>query len=408
MEYMSVKQAAEKWNMSERFVQRRCLEGRIFGATKFGTAWMIPQSADKPDDMRTTNKNTSGGAASNSSATTSSLTHKIMPLISAAFPLGKCKEYIDGIKDKDEKNIATAEYFYYTGNEKKCSDIAELYIDSDIFEFRTSALWLYAFSNLSMGRISHVRKALKTIRVIYDNTDENSPKLERAIAVCLYNSAYTQFRTIKPKNLPQAQQYVHLLPSGLRLFILFNQALYAFSNNLYGTTVGIAETGLVMDDIRYPISDIYLHLACAMGYMHINYPKLSRLHFQEAWGLAKADGFVQPFAETHGLLCGMLESSLKKAEPEEYRKIIKIVKNYSSGWIKIHNEVSGDQIPLDLTPNEYVISMLVARGWRSKEIGALLDITDNAVHKTVSEAMGKIGVTKRSDIKKIMLPNMQG
>ncbi len=404
MEYISVKQAAEKWNMSERFVQRRCSEGRIFGATKFGTVWMIPQSAEKPDDMRMASKNELVKESS-SNADSPTPAHKIMPLTSAAFPLGRCREYIDGIKDKDEKNIARAEYYYYTGNTQKCADIAEQYIDSDIFELRTSALWLYAFSNLSMDRISHVRKALKAIRVIYDSTDESSPKLERAIAICFYNSAYTQFRTIKPKNLPQAQHYVRFLPSGLRLFILFNQALYAFSNNLYGATVGIAETGLLLDDIRYPISDIYLHLGCAMGYMHMNYPELSRQHLEEARRLAKADGFIQPFAETHGLLCGMLEATLKKTEPEEYRKIIKIVKNYSLGWVKIHNEVSGDRIPLDLTPNEYVISVLVAMGWRSKEIGALLDITDNAVHKTVSEAMGKMGIAKRSDIKKIIMPN---
>ncbi len=79
-------------------------------------------------------------------------------------------------------------------------------------------------------------------------------------------------------------------------------------------------------------------------------------------------------------------------------------KNYSLGWRKIHNEMTGDNIPLDLTPAEYTVAMLVARGWSSKEIAAHLDITENAVHKSVSEVMNKMGVSKRSDIKKIMLP----
>ncbi len=329
----------------------------------------------------------------------------IMPLMNATFSLGKCKEYIDTITDKDEKNIAMAEYYYYTGNVRKCADIAEKYIDSDIFELRTSALWLYAFSNLSIDRPSYVRKALKQIKLIYENTSESSPNLERAISVCLYDSVYVQFSLLKPKDLPPSQNYLRDLPPGLRLFIVYNHALYAFSKSLYGVAVGIAETVLALDDIKYPIPTLYLHLVCAMSYMHMGYTDISRRHILEAWRYAKADGFIEPLGEAHGLLCGMLEATFKKSETLEFRKMIKIAKQYSTSWTKIHNEITGDTIPLDLTPNEYVMCMLVARGWHSKDIATHLGITANAVHKTVSDAMSKMGVTKRADIKKIMLLN---
>ena len=49
MEYMSVSQAAEKWNISERSVRNYCSAGRIDGAFMTGKTWNIPETAVKPD-----------------------------------------------------------------------------------------------------------------------------------------------------------------------------------------------------------------------------------------------------------------------------------------------------------------------------------------------------------------------
>lgn len=51
-EYITVKDAALKWNLSERRVQKLCEERRIQGAMKFGHSWMIPKSAIKPKEIR--------------------------------------------------------------------------------------------------------------------------------------------------------------------------------------------------------------------------------------------------------------------------------------------------------------------------------------------------------------------
>lgn len=52
MEFMTVKQAAEKWRLSERRLQTICNEGMIPGAVKFGRAWAIPIDVKKPVDKR--------------------------------------------------------------------------------------------------------------------------------------------------------------------------------------------------------------------------------------------------------------------------------------------------------------------------------------------------------------------
>lgn len=52
MNYLSVAQTAEKWNMTPRRVQMLCNEGRIEGAQRVGNVWMIPENAEKPADAR--------------------------------------------------------------------------------------------------------------------------------------------------------------------------------------------------------------------------------------------------------------------------------------------------------------------------------------------------------------------
>ena len=52
MEYMSVKEAAEKWGISERRIQRLCLENRVEGAIRFSRVWAIPTTTEKPLDGR--------------------------------------------------------------------------------------------------------------------------------------------------------------------------------------------------------------------------------------------------------------------------------------------------------------------------------------------------------------------
>lgn len=54
MKYMTIKEASEKWNISERRVRTLCNEGRLDGAFRMGWIWSIPEMLEKPVDARTT------------------------------------------------------------------------------------------------------------------------------------------------------------------------------------------------------------------------------------------------------------------------------------------------------------------------------------------------------------------
>lgn len=54
MEYMSVKEAAQRWGISERRVRALCESGRIEGVTHIGEwVWSIPADTQRPADGRT-------------------------------------------------------------------------------------------------------------------------------------------------------------------------------------------------------------------------------------------------------------------------------------------------------------------------------------------------------------------
>ncbi|MBQ8739182.1 MAG: DNA adenine methylase [Clostridia bacterium] len=55
LQYMSCRDAAERWNISQRRVSVLCAENRIPNAAMLGNMWIIPINAEKPTDARKNN-----------------------------------------------------------------------------------------------------------------------------------------------------------------------------------------------------------------------------------------------------------------------------------------------------------------------------------------------------------------
>ena len=53
MDYMTLKEASEKWGVTPRQINYLCASGRIPGAVKMAGVWLIPKTAEKPVDGRT-------------------------------------------------------------------------------------------------------------------------------------------------------------------------------------------------------------------------------------------------------------------------------------------------------------------------------------------------------------------
>ena len=61
MTYMSAREAADKWGISQRRVAVLCSENRVREATMVGNMWIIPTTAEKPIDARSIRYNKTDG-----------------------------------------------------------------------------------------------------------------------------------------------------------------------------------------------------------------------------------------------------------------------------------------------------------------------------------------------------------
>lgn len=402
MDYMTVREAAQKWKISERLTQQYCLDKRIPGATKFGGTWAIPADAQKPASKHSPKAVEMQQPAKPLPAVTPACLMP-MPLMNTAFVPGHCKEYVESIQDVRLRDIARAEYFYFSGQAEEAAQLAELYLSHPELSLRLSACLIYAYANLTLGQIRRTRQALAGVRGILTSADAHTPLQLRAAAASIVTAAAVLLHLPLPEDVGPLQEHIRFLPPGLRMFALYVQAHHTYLQGDYSKSIGIVETAFAMQTETYPIPSIYMHLVAVMDYMSLKQPEDAQAHLLTAWELARPDDLIEGFGEHHGLLGGMLEAVLKKDWPEDFKRIIAITYRFSAGWRKVHNPVTGDDVADNLTTTEFATAMLAARGWTNQEIADHMGISPNTVKQYISTTLQKLNIKQRKDLKQYML-----
>lgn len=398
MDYITVQDAAKKWNISSRLVQKYCAEGRIDGIRKFGKSWGIPSDAEKPQDPR---KRKNPANPQHPPLEPESLS-EFMPLMNTPFQPGHCMEYINQLKEGSRKEIAITEYYYFSGQPERAIQKAELYLTCPNGAYRLSACWIYAYANLSVGLIQHARYALTEIIHTLASNAEKSPHLHTIEAFVVFASSVLLHLPL-PEEMPPTREFLPLLPPGLRAFALYVQAHYLYLKEEYEKSVGLVEATLAMGATQYPIPAIYLHLVAVMDYMSLKQTLQAEQHLLAAWSIARPDDLIEGFGEHHGLLGGMLEAVIKPGWPEDFKRIIAITYRFSAGWRRVHNPVTGHDVADDLTTTEFAVAMLAARGWTNQEIAQHLNISSHTVKRYISIVLQKLNIRQRQELKKYML-----
>ena len=397
MEYRTVRETAEQWNLSPRTVQQLCAQGRVPGAVKFGKSWAVPAGADKPEDPRAV-RNWAETAGSTAELLDSD---NLMPLMNTPFPHGCCRETVEGMEGL-RRDIAWAEYHYFTGRPEAAAKAAEGCLASPDLAARLSDCLIYAYANLSLGDIPRARFALGELKASLSAAGVKSPQFRAASAFVAVAGAVLLHLPL-PEGLPPVGDFLPFLPPGLRAFALYVQAHSLYLKGEYGLSAGMVEATLAMGAAAYPIPAIYLHLVAVMSYMSLKQTEQAKSHLLSAWEIARPDDLIEGFGEHHGLLGGMLEAVLKPGWPEDFKRIIDITYRFSAGWRRVHNPVTGHDVADDLTTTEFAASMLAARGWTNQEIADHMGISVNTVKRYLSVAMEKLHICRRQDLKQYML-----
>lgn len=399
MEYITVQEAAKKWKISPRLVQKYCAQGRIEGAGKFGASWRIPEDARKPRDPR----KRKDFHASPRPKMHKELFADLMPLMNTAFEPGYCMDYIDEMEDGPKKEIALAEYYYFSGRAEEAVRKAELYLNSTEMALKLSACLICAYANLSLGQIHRAKFSLNEMKNTLLSGDDQAPQELKAAEAFVSFSAAVLLHLPLPEFVPDVMDYLAILPPGLQMFALYVQAHYLYLKEEYGKSLGVVEAAIALQIKVYPIPSIYLHLVAVMDHMSLKQSEQAQQHLLQAWELARPDDLIEAFGEHHGLVGGTLEAVLKKEWPEDFKRVIDITYRFSEGWRKIHNPFTGHEVADNLTTTEFAVAMLAARGWTNQEIGEHMNISTNTVKRYISIILQKLHITRRKDLKQYML-----
>ena len=403
MEYRTVREMAQKWNVSERLVQKYCARGRIQGARKFGVSWGIPEDARKPGDLRKPEKKGELPVCGNPEHRKSGPSGQgLMPLMNTPFQPGRCRACIRSIPEGACRDIAMAEYYYFSGQPEKAAQKAAVYLAGKDPDIRLSACLIFAYANLSIGKIHLARQALAEMRAAMGKEEDISARTQSAEAFISATAAVLLHLPL-PEGLPPAHEFLPALPPGLRAFALYVQAHRLYLEEKYEKSLGMVEATFAMGAQAYPIAAIYLHLVAVMDHMSLRDTENAKKHLLAAWELARPDDLIEGLGEHHGLLGGMLEAVIKPEWPEDFKRIIEITYRFSAGWRKVHNPDTGEDVADNLTTTEFSAAMLAARGWTNQEIGTHMNISPNTVKKHLSTVMQKLGISRRQDLKQYML-----
>jgi len=323
--------------------------------------------------------------------------------MSSAFPLGRCIEFIESIDDVPQKEMAYAEYYYFSGRHEKAVEYAEMYLNCEDIMLKLSASLIYTFANLSLDRIHSARFGLERLKeYLKEAMLEETDKKTRACCVFVATAAHTLLH-IPVGDLPPLAEYLSEFTKGMQLWGAYVLAHKAYLVKDYQRSLGIVQTCLMTCSKVYPIAMIYLNLVVAMDLMNLKETDKAKVYFMKVWEISRPDNLIEGIGEHHGLLQGLIETCMKKDYPEDYARIINITYKFSAGWRRIHNPDTNEDVADNLTTTEFTIAMLANRGWTNKEISEYLEITPRTVKQHLTCVFNKLNIENRKQLKNFML-----
>ena len=387
MGYESAKSAAERMNVTVRAIQKWAKEGRLPGAYFDNRVWWIPDNVKEPLK-----------ASEAKPVEAVPIKRCQLPLLRSSFEAGEAMKFIESIPDPDDKNIALAEFYYYTGEAEKAAEILEPYFDSSDDSLRYSANVMCTFANIFRGHIHLASFFSENVSKQLEEglKNENAPRELHAVGILTAYIGKYLLHVSVPET-PPLEEYLHFLPQGIRLYGAYILAYKAYKEKNFERAIGICDTALAFCNNFYPVAVIYVLIVAAASYMGIKKPELARQHFMIAWETAKNDGFVKLFGVHHTLLQGLADQCLKNDYPEEYKKIMRIVKEFNDGWYRLHKPQEHDYSHT-LSPIEISIALLYNREWGTKEIAVHLNVSEGTVKNHIKHIYQKLCITKKSEL----------
>jgi len=410
MEYLNITETAEKWGISPRRLQTLCANGKVEGATRFGKAWMIPKSTQKPIDGRL--------KGSKRGMTTTIDKDMPMPrktpflhmtdLYSSA---GNIEKSISALADNPEaQTLFAAEIAYSRGEIEKVYDSAYYLLHKHSgFYAVISAGMLLGLCAIWRGDLNLWRQAKIHIAEAPAKTEEDRDIISfsiTAIDSILYDvSSFPEwfkigrFEPLHKDALPAAKvfyaKYLYAVGYGLATKQFELQGVQGLSLlTMIPNTIEPMISQAMAD--HSVIAEIYLRMTCAAVYYNSGNKEQAIYHIDRAIALALPDRLFGILAEYGRTLDSLLEQRLSEIDEKVWIAVRDLYRVYLAGWTKLSGSVRGKNLATTLSPKEREVAKLAAFGFKNSQIASTLNMSVSAVKQAVTNVSNKTGMSREN------------
>ena len=400
MDLITVKEAALKWNVSERRVQKLCSDKRVKGAIKFGKSWMIPADAILPTLIKNN--------------TNLPLPKKtpFLDMTNIYHEAGRADECAAILEDNPEAlALYQAQIAYRRGDVDKVYDKARYFLREHSGRYAIlGAGMLLAQCAIWRGDIDLWYEAKKHICEAATTTAEEREIVSLALAIAdssLYNNKdfpewfkRGNFELLPADAHPAAKvfyiKYLYMDAFAVATKELEMEGFTGLSlMSIMSFTIEPLISQAVIDKTIIP--EIYLRLSCAVAYYNTNKKENAIEHLDKAIKLACKDKLYGILTEYVRHFGGLLEERVALIDPLGVQIITGLSYRYNVGWAKISGTVRNKFIATNLTQKEHEIAKLSAFGFKAKEIGNMLYMSESAVKQTIIRVLNKTGLNDKKD-----------
>ena len=393
MDFITVKAAAEKWGVSTRRVQILCQSDRVKGAYRFGKSWMIPSDAILPNAYRTEEERLPMPRRS-----------PFLDMTDLYNKAGGAKECAEMLVNRPEAHaLFEAQLAYRRGEIDRVYEKARFFLNSHsgFYAILGGGMLL---AQCAMWRGDHElwTEAKKHICEAPCQTKEERDIISLSLAT-IDSSIYDNkdfpewftsgsFEPLPPDALPAAKVYY------VKYLYMWAYSIASGAQQHEGVQ-GLALMRLIPNTIepliaqaavdRTVIPEIFLRMSCAVAYHNSGKREMAIKHIDRAIALALPDKLYGILTEYIRHFNGLLEERLLLVSEEATAEILALYEKYRLGWAKLSGRVRNKQIATNLTPREHEIAKLKTFGYKPKQIGEILYLSESMVRYLITQIANK-------------------
>jgi len=393
VEEITVVQAAARWGVTVRQVQRLLAGGRIAGAQKRGRDWFIPASVDKPADLRQKPASPPPDPTlSRQLAAISAASHRPLPW-DAPDPVLR----LPGAGQPRFLTPAT----YHSCDWAQCVRDFRAAQGNPALQLCTCAAAMPAAINL--GDWPALREVEQHLAgVVASGASRDVAAVAELILGSTWASAYA------PDRVPQwlREGDFPALPEASRIDGFGVRALYFASVKKWDTALALAQTALALIPPHqgFLYTDVNLR---ALGLAFMGRLDAAEPYLLRALHACLPLGFDAIIVTAVTLFDGdLLEACLRREFPQHCDAILKLGAQVSNNWITYHNRLTQEKVADTLAPRDWKIMRSVAQGLSYQQTAQKFHLSEGTIKnkmQAIYEQFGIAGKNRRQQLAALVI-----